>query len=342
LTTAKQRVTIKDVAAEANVSYQTVSRVINNDAQVRAATRQRVQQAIETLNYRPNQAARSLPRRRSSIIGLIVPYEADYLFRDPHLLAQISGIDAVANAYGYNLLLSTAGDSNSTMEAFERFLRNKVADGALVVETAASPEGCELLARQNYPYVSLGYDLDNPEAYFVHCDDRAGARAATLHLIAQGHRRIGLINGPPLGAVSAMQERLAGYQAALEQAGLCFEPELMVYGDYTRPSGQTATAKLLALPDPPTAIFAFNDRMAMGAIRALHTAGRRVPEDVAVVGFDDIPTAADFSPALTTVRQASHQMGQVAAEMLFKLLAGEAVLEKKVILPAEFIVRQSA
>lgn len=342
MTTARKRVTIKDVAAEAGVSYQTVSRVINNDAKVRAKTRARVQQAIDSLNYRPNLAARTLPRRRSSIIGLIIPYEADYLFRDPHLLAQISGIDAVANAHGYNLLLSTAGDSNSGLEAFERFIRNQVADGALVVETASSPAGNQMLARQNYPYVSLGYDLDNPEAYFVHCDDRAGARAATLHLLSRGHRRIGLINGPPLGAVSAMQERLSGYQEALREAGLDFDPALMVYGDYTRPSGQAATAKLLALPDPPTAIFAFNDRMAMGAIRTLHAAGRRVPEDVAVVGFDDIPTAADFNPALTTVRQASHQMGQVAAELLFKLLAGESVPEKKVILPADFIVRQSA
>jgi DNA-binding LacI/PurR family transcriptional regulator len=342
MATAKKRVTIKDVAAQAGVSYQTVSRVINHHPNVRSATRDRVLSVIAALNFRPNLAARSLPSRRSLIIGLIIPYDADYLFRDPNLLAQISGIDAVANAHGYNLLLSTAGDSDSALEAFERFIRNQVADGALVVETAGGQAGSELLTQQGYYHVSLGYHLDGTAPYAVHCDERAGAKAATIHLLKQGHRRIGIINGPSYGAVAAMQERLLGHQAALQEAGLSFEPTMMVYGDYTRPSGQIATRQLLALPQPPTAIFAFNDRMAMGAIRALHETGRRVPEDVAVVGFDDIATAADFNPALTTVRQASKQMGQVAAELLFKLIAGEPVEENHIILPAELVVRQSA
>jgi DNA-binding LacI/PurR family transcriptional regulator len=340
---AKKRVTIKDVAARAGVSYQTVSRVINNSANVRETTRQRIQQAIAELNYRPSLAARSLPRQRSYVIGLIIPYDADYLFRDPNLLAQISGIDAVANAHGYNLLLSTAGDSTSALEAFERFIRNQVADGALVVETAGGHEGSRLLIQQDYHFVSLGYRLDDQAPYSVHCDERAGAKEATLYLLEKGHRRIGIINGPPYGAVAAMQNRLLGHQEALLQAGLSFDPELMVYGDYTRPSGQAATEKLLALPEPPTAIFAFNDRMAMGAIWALQAIGLRIPEDVAVVGFDDIPAAADFSPSLTTVRQASREIGQVATDLLFKLIAGEpAVEETEIILPAELIVRQSA
>ncbi len=342
MTIAKKRVTIKDVAAEAGVSYQTVSRVINNHASVRAETRTRVQRAIETLNFRPNLAARSLPSRRSFIIGLIIPYEADYLFRDPHLLAQISGIDAEANAHGYNLLLSTAGNSNSDLEAFERFIRNQVADGALVVETASSQEGCKLLAAHGYPYVSMGYELNNSQAHFVHCDDRTGAKTATQHLLEKGHRRIGIINGPPGGAVVAMQERLLGHQQALQEAGLAFDPALMVYGDYTRPSGQTATEQLLTLPEPPTAIFAFNDRMAMGAIWALRAAGLHVPNQVAVVGYDDIPTAADFNPALTTVHQLSKKVGQVSTRNLFKLIAGEYIEDKEVILPAELIVRQSS
>jgi LacI family transcriptional regulator len=133
---SKKRVTIKDVAAQAGVSYQTVSRVINNQANVTEETRGRVQQAIESLNFRPNLAARSLARRRSNIIGLIVPYEAEYFFRDPHLLTQISSVDAEANARGYNLLLSTAAGSDNGLEAYERFIRNQVADGALVIETA--------------------------------------------------------------------------------------------------------------------------------------------------------------------------------------------------------------
>jgi DNA-binding LacI/PurR family transcriptional regulator len=342
VTAAKKRATIKDVAAQAGVSYQTVSRVINNQPSVVETTRQRVEQAIAELNFRPNLAARSLPRRRSYVIGLIIPYEADYLFRDPHLLAQISGIDAEANANGYNLLLSTAGNSHSGLEAYERFIRNQAADGALVIETASNPAGSELLARQNYPYVVLGYDFSSPHAYFVHSDDRAGARSVTRHLLAKGHRRIGIINGPPTGAVAALEQRLIGYQEALAEIDLPYDPALMVCGNYTRPSGQTATAALLAQPDPPTAIFAFNDRMAMGAIRAVHTAGLRVPEDVAVVGFDNIPTAADFSPALTTVSQPARQMGQTAAQLLFELIAGKAAARREIVLAAELIVRQSA
>ncbi len=342
MATAKKRVTIKDVAAQAGVSYQTVSRVINNHANVSDKTRQRVQQAIDALNFRPSLAARSLPQRRSFIIGLIIPYEADYLFRDPNLLAQISGIDTEANARGYNLLLSTAGDTTSGLEAYVRLLRNQVADGALVVETASSEAGSKLLTQANYPYVSLGYDLGNPKAYCVHCNDRAGAKEATLHLLEKGHRRIGIINGPPLGAVASMQERLLGHQEALQKAGLQFDPTLMVYGDYTRASGQQATQQLLALPSPPTAIFAFNDRMAMGAIRTLHAAGLNLPQDVAVVGFDDIPTAADFSPPLTTVRLCGQKMGQVGTQMLFKLIAGESIENRELVLPARLIIRESA
>lgn len=342
MTGAKKRVTIKDVAAKAGVSYQTVSRVINNHTNVSDKTRLKVEQAIQALNFRPNLAARTLPRRRSSIIGLIVPYEADYLFRDPHLLAQISGIDAEANAHDYNLLLSTAGDSNSGLEAFERFIRNQVADGALVVETASSQEGSRLLAGHGYPYVTIGYESNYHSSYFVHCNDRAGAQTATRHLLKSGRRRIGIINGPPTGAVVAMQERLLGHQQALQEAGLTFDPALMVYGDYTRPSGQAATRQLLALPDPPTAIFAFNDRMAMGAIWVLQAAGLRVPEDVAVIGYDDIPTAADFNPSLTTVRQLSQQMGLEATQMLFNLLSGAEIEHREIVLPAELILRQSA
>ncbi len=343
LAKAKKRATIKDVAAQAGVSYQTVSRVINNHPSVKDDTRQRVQAVIEALGFRPNLAARSLPRRRSQIIGLIVPYEADQLFRDPNLIAQIGGIDAEANAQGYNLLLSTAGHSNQAVDAYQRFIRNQVADGALVLETPSMQAGNQLLAQQGYPYVSIGYDTTLPQAYCVHSNDRDGAYQATSHLIQKGHHRIGVINARTAGgAIGAMGERLAGFCLALEEGTLAFDPELAVQGDLTRPSGQLAAQKLLALKEPPTAIFAFNDRMAMGAIRALHEARLRVPQDVAVVGFDDIGTAADFSPPLTTVRQSGRQMGQMAAQMLFKLIKGETVSDREVVLPAELIIRHSS
>ncbi len=339
---AKKRATIKDVAAAAGVSYQTVSRVINNKSGVTEATRRRVKQAIDTLNFRPSLAARSLARRRFYVIGLIIPYDADYLTRDPHLLKQLSGIDAEANAHNYNVLLSTAGDSASGTDAFKRFAHNRVADGALVIETARSETGSDLLVQQDYPFITLGYDRAHPDGYFVHSDDFGGAQAATRHLLERGHRRIGLINGPPTGAVAALDERLRGHRQVLAEAGLSFDPALMVYGDYTRLSGQVATEQLLALPDPPTAIFAFNDRMAMGAIRAVQTANLTVPDDVAVVGFDNIPAAVDVNPGLTTVRQPSRDIGQRAARMLFNLIDNTSIAQKEIILPAELVVRQSS
>jgi DNA-binding LacI/PurR family transcriptional regulator len=338
----KKRATIKDVAARAGISYQTVSRVINNHAHVSAETRLKVQQAIEELNFKPSLAARSLPRRRSFIIGLIIPYEADYLIEDPNLLAQISGIDAEANLHNYSLLLSTAGHSNSGLSAYERFMRNQVADGALVIETASSRIGNDLLARQAYPYVNIGHDLSDPNAYSVHNDSQSGSRKATRYLLEQGHRRIGVINGPSSGAVGSLRELLIGHQQALAEANLPFDPCLLAHGDYTPQSGEIATRQLLSLAEPPTAIFALNDRMAMGAIHALRQARLRVPEDVAVIGYDDIPAAAHSNPPLTTVRQCSKKLGQVAAQMLFRLINGESVSPKEVILPAELIIRQSA
>lgn len=342
MSTAKKRPTIKDVAASAGVSYQTVSRVINDQSGVVEPTRERILQAIESLGYRPSLAARSLPRRRTGIIGLIIPYPSDYLFRDPHLLAQISGIDAEADAHGYNVLLSTAGNSTSGMEAYERFVRNQFADGALVIETANARQGSELLSKQDYPFVGLGYSEGTWCNYVVHANDHDGARDATRYLLQGGHRRIGIINGPSSGAVVAMEKRLTGYQQALIEAEVSFDPGLMVYGDYTRAGGLSAANELLQLPQPPTAIFALNDRMAMGAIRAIHLAGLRVPEDIAVIGFDDVYTAVDFTPPLTTIRQPGKQIGYVAAQMLFKLIAGETITSNEVILPAEMIIRQSA
>jgi len=341
MSSAKKRATIKDVAALADVSYQTVSRVINNSPNVSERTREKVNQAILELNYRPNLAARSLPGQLSFVIGFIVPYHPDYLIRDPHLLAQISGADAEANTHGYNLLLSTAGDSQHGLEAYERFMRNHVADGALVIETASSRVGGDLLARQNYPYVSLGCDLGNPDACIVCSDNRAGGELITQHLLEKGHRRIGIINGPPIGAIAGLQERLEGHQQTLAATGLDFDPALMVFGDYTRPSGEWATQQLLDLPDTPTAIFALNDRMAMGAIRALQQAGYRVPQDIAVAGYDDIPTAADFNPSLTTVNGSARKVGQLGAKMLFKLIAGETLNSKEVIIPSNLIIRES-
>ncbi len=342
MATAKKRATIKDVAAHAGVSYQTVSRVLNSSDNVADETRQRVEAAITRLNYRPSLAARSLPGKKSFVIGFIIPYESDYLIRDPNLLAQISGADIEANMRGYNLLLSTTGASKSGLEAYKRFVKHHIADGALVVETALNQAGSDLLDKYDAPYVFLGYNTGNTAACMVHTNDRDGAKQVTQYLLQNGHQRIGLINGPTTGAVLALQERFLGYLDALNEAGLTFDSTLMTYGNYSRRSGEVATRKLLTLDNPPTAIFAFNDRMAMGAIHAIQAVNLKVPNDIAVVGFDNIPAAADFNPPLTTVCLSSRNIGQVATQLLFKLITGEMVTQREIVLPAELIIRQSA
>lgn len=339
---AKKHITIKDVAAHCGVSYQTVSRVINNSDNVRPETRQRIEEAITALNYRPSLAARSLPGRRSYVIGLIIPYRPDYLIRDPNLLANISGIDIEASRRGYTLLLATTGEAMEGINAYRRFTEHKVADGVIVIETASNPAGNKMLTAQGYPHVTLGYHPQNANAYIVHNDDFSGGQQATAYLLQQGHQRIGVINGPPTGAVSAQDGRISGYRHTLQEADLPFDQTLIVNGDYTRQSGEQATHQLLSLSQPPTAIFALNDRMAMGAIHTLHQANLQVPRDVAVIGFDDIPAAVDFNPPLTTINQASYHVGQAATQMLFKLINDESITNREMVLTPKLVVRQSA
>jgi DNA-binding LacI/PurR family transcriptional regulator len=351
----RKRITIKDVAAHAGVSHQTVSRVLNAKDGVSEDTRCRVQEAITELGYHPNLAARGLSKQRTYCIGLVVPYSPDYLFSDPHLLQFICGVDHIASQRGFNLLLSTSQDGHPTptlkatpqenLSAYERLVRAVHVDGVIVVETIASHTGIELLDSHGYPWVTLGYGIGRRASQAVHADDRGGARQATMHLLSLGHRRIGVISGPVHGLV-AIEERLAGCRQALEDHDLALDPKLLVHGDYTLRSGYQAAQLLMAVQPPPTAIFALNDRMALGAIRYLSAHGWRVPEDISVVGFDDIPfddipIAEVFDPSLTTVRQPALEMGHQAARLLFDLIEGHAPATEPIVLPTELVVRSS-
>lgn len=343
----RKRITIEDVAESAGVSRQTVSRVLNDRADVAEDTRARVQTAMRELGYSPSLAAQSLPQRQTNIIGLVIPYGPTYLFSDPHLLGFICGVDQIANQRGYNLLLSTARDDGSTgladaysMSAFERLTRSRHIDGAIVVETLGSREGIAALVQRGYPVVILGYGAGFPQPHAVHSDDRGGARLAVMHLLSLGHQRIGVISGGT-HTLTAMEERLAGCRQALQDHGLTLDPALVAYGDLTPESGVAAAAQLFESPTPPTAIFALNDRMAIGAIHHLQLRDLRVPEQVSVIGFDDVPLAGICSPTLTTVRQPALEMGQQAARLLLELTENGATVLQPIVLPTELIVRGS-
>lgn len=342
-----KRVTIEDVAELAGVSRQTVSRVLNDRADVAEETRARIQSAIQALGYSPSLAARSLPQQRTHIIGLVIPYGPTYLFSDPHLLGFICGVDQIANQRGYNLLLSTARDDGTGalsdvygLSAFERLISTRHIDGAVVVETLNSRQGISTLRQHGYPVVILGYGTGIEQPYTVHSDDRGGARLAIMHLLSLGHQRLGIISGGER-TLTAMEERLAGCRQALAEHGLTLDPAQVAYGDLTPESGMAATSRLLDSAIPPTAIFALNDRMAIGAIQYLHQQGISVPGQLSVIGFDDIPQASICTPALTTVRQPALEMGRQAGRLLLELLENDAALLQPIVLPAELIVRGS-
>jgi DNA-binding LacI/PurR family transcriptional regulator len=311
--------TIDEIARLAQVSPATVSKVVNNRPYVSAETRRRIERVIAETGFVPSQRARGLSQRRSYILGLMVPYTSDQLFSDPHLLEIMRGIEAEANLREYNLLLSTARAPADAASACVRLLRSDVIDAAVVVETLDLQPFAAALTEQTAPWVVIGY-APQAATHAVHADDYGGALAATRHLLALGHRRIGLITSMP--RPFALEERLRGVRDALGEVGRTLDEALITVGDFSTASGEQAAQRLLDCPQPPTAIFALNDRMAFGVVRAATARGLRVPNDLSVVGFDDISQAALLNPALTTVRQPGYALGVAAARLLFALLDG--------------------
>ena len=328
-------VTIVDVAREANVSYSTVSRVVNNFPHVKPETRERVEAAMVKLGYVANLQARSLAGGRSQVIGMLI-YELDTSYH----VEIVKGVDAeIANA-NYDLMLSTTHKRKGKESSYVTQLAQGMADGLLLV----LPRNLEFykkeLDRRGFPYVLI----DHPG---LECDDCSavltanwqGAYNATCYLIELGHRRIGFVTG--FIEVASAQDRLAGYQAALRDHGLLVDPELICKGDFLEPSGFEAGRKFLQLGKPPTAVFASSDMCAFGVMKAVQEAGCRVPTDVSIVGFDDIPEASYMRPMLTTVRQPLRSMGQVATRILIERIEDPTLPTKRVEFPTELIVRES-
>lgn len=334
-------VTIYEVAAEAGVSIGTVSRVLSNTANVSDITRAKVLKAIQRLNYVPSMAARGLTRGNTNVIGLLVPYTPSQLFNDPHLLGCMEGIETALNEQDWNLLLSTATKEHDPSSSYDRLLRSRYIDGAVVIETRES-EAVTLhnqLQRQHYPWVVLGYPVGIVACHSIHADDFQGAQAMTDYLIKLGHTHIGIVSADPrpLG----FEERLRGHKQLLSYHGIPFDENLLVYGGMTIESGYQIAPSLLQRENPPTAIFALNDRMALGIVQWCQEHNIAIPGDVTVVGFDDISAAAHSNPPLTTIRQSSIQIGYQAVKLLFQLIKGEKPPIRMVI-ATELVVRASS
>ena len=326
------RITIREVARHAGVSYQTVSRVINNSPEVAEDTRAQVQRTIEQLDYHPNAQAVSLSRNRSNIIGMIVDRAGD-AFWGPI-------VDGASKALTERnrFMLLTETDHLEQPSAIAALLRSRRIDGMiLALPLADSLEQIHELAKDRLPLVII--DLQFPiDVDHIAIDNHRGAYLGTEHLIQLGHRRIGLICGPSMLPVS--QSRHEGYRAALAEYGVPYDPQLIIPGEFLLRSGAEGTKKLLALADPPTAIFAGDDLMAIGAMQVLAQRGLRVPADISIVGFDDIEYAQYTHPPLTTVRQPLREMGYLAGLHLCQVIDGDTEPLRTTLVP-DLVVRAS-
>ncbi|GAA3751871.1 LacI family DNA-binding transcriptional regulator [Microbacterium kribbense] len=329
------RATIEEVAAAAGVSRSTVSRVVNGSTAVSPAALEAVRRVIAEMNYVPNRAARSLASRQTLAIALVVPEDTTRFFGDPFFASIVSGINARLTRSDYVLNLFIASDDPG--EKTTSYMRGGNVDGAIIVSHHTSDTFIHRIASV-VPVVYGGRPTHQREGdYYVDVDNEAGGKAATDYLIGRGHRRIATITGPP--TMPAGVDRLRGYRAAIASAGL--EASAIVDGDFTADGGARAMREILASGDRPEAVFIASDLMARGALAVLAAAGVRVPDDVALIGFDDSPVATSVSPQLTTMRQPSFEQGETMAEVLLQILSGGAPAHSTV-LPTELVVRASA
>jgi LacI family transcriptional regulator len=331
--------TLEEIAKLAGVSRSTVSRVINDQPNVRQQVRERVWQIVRETGYQPHAAARSLVTRRTRIVGVLIPEAVTTLFTDPFFLHLLRGITHTCNSQRYQLILSLFNDPAGPEAVYRRVVRSCHLDGVVVASAREDDPLIARLGNDRVPFVLVGRHTDDCVSY-VDIDNIAAARMAVEHLIRLGHRRIGAITGP-LNMTSGT-DRLKGYRQALEAHRLPLEDALVVEGDFSEASGSAAAHRLLALS--VSAIFAASDSMAVGALKAVREAGLQVPHDVALVGFDDLPLASAVQPPLTTVRQPIERLGSMAADLLLNLLEnppdGQAPAHH-IVLPTKLIVRDS-
>jgi DNA-binding LacI/PurR family transcriptional regulator len=332
-----RRCTLEDVAARAGVSRATVSRVVNGSPRVSDGVRTAVEAAIDEMGYAPNRAARSLAGHRSETVALVVSEPSVRLFADPFFAGTTLGITDVLGATRYQLVLLMT-QSESDRERAERHLLRGGADGALVLSARADDPLAGRLATAGIAAVVAGRPPAGAEVGFVDADNAGGAHRAVTHLVARGRRVVATVAGPRDMVPGAA--RRTGWEKALLDVGRRPHATLLAEGDFTRAGGAAATQVLLDRRPDLDGLFVASDLMALGAFDALRTAGRRVPDDVAVVGFDDSELARSADPPLTTVRQPIEQLGAEMARLLLDQLDGGAP-PSGVVLRTELVVRRS-
>lgn len=330
-----RNITIKDVAQEANVSIATVSRILNGKDNVSSALTARVQTVVKKMQYQLNDVARSLKIKESRSIGLIIPD-----IENPFFPALVRGVQDMAQHHNYAVILCNTDGRVEEEEKYIQFLFNKRVDGMIFTESLDDKKNTTLLASTGIPVVLLDRRIEGMQASAVVTDNRLGAFMATEHLIQLGKKHIAFLNGSV--KLSAGAERASGYQDALTKYNVKYNRQLVVNGAFTYDSGYEAAESLVRSGQEFDAIFASNDMIAIGAIECLSKHHIRVPEDIGVVGFDDIRMAAWYKPALTTIRQPVYEMGKCAVNILVEQITGlRDDYYEKIFMP-ELIIRQSS
>ena len=333
--TPDRRPTINDIAKRVGLSKASVSRALNGKQDVDPETRKRVLKVAAQVGYVPSASARALSNGRSNCLGLLVP-----TLTWPWILEVLRGVAEEIERSGYSLILyTTSGGEDSEREFMAQVVPAGAVDGLALVIPLGMLEYIERLAKGGLPIVVVDDRGHYPDLPTVATTNIEGGRSATLHLVERGRRRIAMLNGPR--DFGCNRDRLEGYKSALQKAGLQFDPKLVVDSDFKESGGASAMATLLAADPKLDAVFVANDVMAFGAMRALRNSGRRVPDDVAVVGFDDIPASAMTHPPLSTVRQPLYEMGRTAASMVMAAVRGESIT-KRIELPTSLVIRESS
>ena len=326
--------TMKQVAEKARVSTTTVSHVINNTRVVSEDARERVLSVIQELRYIPSAVARSLKNDRTHTLGMMIPNNSN-----PYFAEIIQGIEDASFQLGYNIILCNSYDDPKKQAAYIRVLMEKRIDGLILVSSGSDEELTQLLADEAIPKVLVDREVSGVAADFIEADHEQGGYDATKYLLQLGHRRIACVAGPDTLLTSG--GRVDGYRKALAEAGIGFRRDYLIHSDFTSHGGFNAFQQLLALPEKPTAIFASNDLMAIGGICAANEAGVRIPQDLSVIGYDDIALASFSTPPLTTIAQPKHAIGEMTAQILANRIAHPEQALRRELLKSTLVVRQS-
>ena len=329
-----KKLTIDDISSRAGVSRSTVSRVINDYPHISPEVRERVQAVIKETGYRPNRLAQSLASSRTGMIGLVIPHAAHTIITNPYFLHLINGITSATNQNQLTLALFLFHSMEEENRISQSIFSSDTVEGVIVTADRREGSFVKQLVQHGVPVAFVGRPEPGVEVSYVNVDNENGGFIATEHLIQRGYRRIAMIGS---AHNTAGEDRQRGFQKALETHNISYDDCLVVEGDFSLLSGYEAMKTLL--PERPEAVFVSSDLMALGAQRAIKEAGMRIPEDIAVVGFDDLPEASISEPPLTTVKQSIEKLGFAAVEMLREVMERPGAVREPIVFPVELIER---